>query len=507
MLLYYWLFIFIIIMILLFLSIMIFLLFFSHQESTSTKTFILNKKTQKIIYFDNTFQIKNMSLNHFLCLIKNVDLYDWLNEKHKKNDSLKLEKNFLNIKQISIFKVIEVNKNILSFSFDQFNFLKMKNDKEKISINNFIARYPNFSFNGFVLVFNFFNSNQLNFKKINEIVFLKLKKIIFFYFQSKSQYIFDKNNSIVVFYNQKNKIIEIFINKIIRKIYCFLQFSGYNNIFVTVGVVFSKSFSLIEKTINKAENLSLKAFKLKKNVEIFNFDNNINNQTYYLIKKNISNICWRFIPLYDLLREEKIGYLVFLHIQNDFLNKKLMIFNDFLVKNNKKNKLFDNFFKNLLVKFDNKLLIFCNYHPNIIDALSINNNIITCFDDTYVNFCIENQNINFLEEILQKIKNLKCLICFTLNYKNYEISEKIIMNSDLMVQFDFFIINLDKSNCFPKQFIKNVIVEILLKYKKPIIINCDKKHIIKKVIRSDIEFISTSLDCKKIFKIKKNYDI
>lgn len=266
--------------------------------------------------------------------------------KTQKQRYFKIRKSCLKTKQIFIFKVIDVKKDFLFFDFYLFDFLRVKNDKKKISINNFIIKYPNFSFNGFVLVFNFFNSsNQLNFKKIDEVIFLKLKEIIFFYLQNKSKYIFDKDNGLVVFYKRKNKTIEIVINKIIKKINCFLQISCYNDIFTTVGAVFSKSFPLIEKTINKAENLSLKAFKLRKNIEIFNFDNNISDKTYSLVKKNISNINWHFIPLYDLSREEKIGCLVFLQIKNDYLNKELIIFNDFLVKNNKKHKLFNNFFK------------------------------------------------------------------------------------------------------------------------------------------------------------------
>ena len=480
----------------------LYLLFLQKRNrNTNIKTFVLNKKNKKIVFFnhENFKKIKTLDLEKFLNFYeKNVDLIKWINEKLKKNDILKIKISKRKIEKIFVFKVFNVEKEYIYFDCYSFHYLITKINKKGISLNNFISNY---NFSGFV--FNFYIKDQLN-KKIDIIVFLKIKEIILSFFRKRC--FFEKNNELIIFYfkNKSYKKIKILTEKIINLMYCFLKIEGYKNISITVGVVDNKKFKTIEKLVNKAEKLALKALRLEKKIEIYD-SNIVNYDDYIFVEKNVSQLFWHFDFVFDVIDENKIGFLFYIK-SNKNLEEKINTLLDFSIKNNKKNKILKIIFKKLikLINFKNNFLLFCDYYPDLFDFCSLdeNNNLVFCFNKKDIDFYIDNKNLSLLEEIINKIKTKNNLVCFKLNLITENLS--ILSLNKLVSKFDYFIIDLNKLKSSWYKDFKNI-VELLLSYKKPIIVNCNGNwRMVKFVVSSGIRFIiNPSLNNKENVKIRK----
>ena len=476
------------------------------NENNSIKTFILDKKSKKVTFFDhkNFKKIKILDLEYFLNLYKrNVDLIDWINKKIKKNDVLKIKILKRKIEKIFVFKVFNVEKEKIYFDRYLFCYLITKINKKEISLNNFISNY-NYLFKGFI--FNFCIKNKFN-KKIDPIIFLKLKEITLAHL--KKRYFFEKNNELIIFYfkNGSYEKIKFLAEKIVNLMYRFLKVEGYKNISVAAGIVDSKKIKTIEKSVNKAEKLALKALKLEKKIEIYD-SNVMNHDDYVFVEENISQLFWFFDFVFDVIDENKLGLLVYIKFNNKNLEKKVNKIFDYSVENCKKNKLLGVILKKLtkLIDFKKNLLLFCDYCPNLLDFFSLdeNNNLVFCFNEKNINFYVNNKNLSFLEEIISKIKIKNNLVCLKLNYLT---AENLLIDSslnELILKFDYFIVNLDKLKNNWHKIFRNVI-EILLSYKKPIVVNCNGKwHATKFIIKSGIRFIiNHNLSNKENVKIRK----
>lgn len=500
----------IILFLLLFCILFFFILFVSviftkKNKNTNIKTFVLNKKNKKIIFFDheNFKKIETLDLEKFLNFYgRNINLIEWINKKLKKNEILKIKIFKKNIEKIFVFKVFNVEKEYIYFDCYSFSYLITKINKKGISLNNFISNY---NFSGFVFNFYFKDKDQFN-NKIDIIVFLKLKEIILSFFRKRC--FFEKNNELIIFYfkNKSYEKIKILVEKVINLMYCFLKIEGYKNISIAVGIVDSKKFKTIEKLVNKAEKLALKALRLEKKIEIYDDSNIVNYDDYIFVEKNMFQLFWCFDFVFDVVDENKIGLLFYIKSNNKNLEKKVNTLLNFSIRNNKKNKILKIIFKKLikLINFKDNFLLFCDYYPNLIDFCSLdeNNNFVFCFNKKDIDFYIDNKNLFLLEEAINKIKTKNNLVCFKLDLTIENLS--ILSLNKLISKFDYFILDLNRLKSSWYKDFKNI-VELLLSYKKPIIVNCHGSwHVIKFVVSSGIRFIiNPSLNNKENVKIRK----
>ncbi len=389
---------------------------FDKNNIIKNKKLILKKKF--FIYFKNKQKLFYLNYNKIKKLILNNSSYDLFYSEKLFLNKFFIKSIFFNISYISIIFYFLIKNNLeinnLIKSKKSLKDLLLLNNKSKISKKKFLylkKKIIYFYFSTYIYSFissnfkiNFYKNKYFNKKeKIN--INNDIKYNLTFANITFLEFIKNINISIIIFYNFLSKFNDneiFFINKKLKK-YFFVSFSinnliSYNNIFILL--FYNKNLKLDSLLLFKYNNYKklniLNHFSILFDKKILNINLKINNNYFFLDKKNNFNIS---IIWFSKLNKLKNKYKLI--NKTDF---KYYTNNSFKIKNNSQNF---------------KIFTLYNYN-NFNNTKNVNNKFKSYF---FISLFLHKPYIlskNFISDyfiIKKNIKKLQIINTKNINYK------------------------------------------------------------------------------------------
>nr|AKC35206.1 DNA-directed RNA polymberase subunit beta [Ulva sp. UNA00071828] len=399
-----------------------------------------NIKTNiNLLNIDKKLDIKKYNLflnffsNNIIIFYKNIKIF----QNSNNNILLKINKDFLEQKNILIYNKILLNNNIYLiksnlYNSNNFNYLFLSFfEKYKIDLNYFYKIQDDF-FNKSFLLFNKNNiikNKKLIFKK-NYFIYFKNKQKLF-YLNNKLKKVYLNNNSYDLFYSEK-----LFLNKFFIK-----------SIFFNISYISIIFYFLLNNNL-KINNL-IKSKTNLKNLLLKNNKSKINKQKILYLKKEIiyfyfstyissflsSNFKINFYKNDNFTKKEKIN------INND-IKYNLIFFNITFLEFLKNINISINIFYNFLNKFNNNEIYIINKKLKKYFFVSFSINNLISYNNIFISL-FYNKSLKLDPLLLFKYNNYK-----KLNILNYfsSLFDKKILNLNLQINKTYFFLN--KKNKF-----------------------------------------------------------
>ena len=492
-------------------------------SENSIRTVIVDK-ANRVVKFFNQNRVRNVrtvTLDQFNTQFSNEDvkrLDDWFNQLFRKNSKVEpyieveVYMNNQRRKCLSVFKATYINKEKKILHFDSYLFKRFQSRMRfepkltDLTIEEAVKRIKTLPrLKGYTVNFKFSCLNDSNTRvELDHLLYTHLKDIAFNYAKPPNRYVVESGGhdfSILDLRSNDEASIQTYIRNLVNEMKKFLEIKGelYRTT-ISVGVIANLNFpSNAQKLISKAKEMSNIA--LEKNTLIISYDENAADNVSYsseierVIKEHKLN--YTFSPIYNVYKEKVLGY--FSHVTPINANvKTLKELYTHSSKNEDNIKLLSALTKDVVNTYyylnnDKNLVLFRNYKYEHID-LAINLlkskaakalKIALCFDEYDISYSASKNKDFFLQ--INKLKEKGIRPALKLSDKS------LVLDPKIYASFDYFVVyNLHSDDKRNVNLSYRAIVEKLLKYNRPIILN---KVIgwneVELMVRSGVEYIAS----------------